>query len=101
MIHLFFVWHLRPVPEWNFPTLPHLQGQKMTISIPARRPTFLQRKRWKAVQEAKGKGLSIRGMDRELGIHWDMVGRYIDAQSPPMCRPSAVFSDPESDTILE
>ena len=47
--------------------------EKMTISIPAGRPTFLQRERWKAVQEAKRKGLSIRGMARELGIHRDTV----------------------------
>ena len=40
---------------------------KMIVSTPARKPTFLQKERWKAVQEAKRKGLSIRGMAKEFG----------------------------------
>ena len=75
--------------------------EKMTIPIPAGRPTFLQRERWKVVQEAKRKGLSIRGMARELGMHRDTVRRCIDAESPPMRRTPAILSDPESDTIPE
>ena len=47
-----------------------------------RKPTFLQKERWKAVQRAKLEGMSILGMARELGIHRDTVGRYIDAGSP-------------------
>ena len=31
------------------------------------KPTFLQRERWKAIQKAKRKGLSIRGITREVG----------------------------------
>ena len=46
------------------------------------KPTFLQTERWKAVQQAKLEGMSIRGMARELGIHRDTVRRYIDADSP-------------------
>ena len=41
-----------------------------------RKPTFLQQERWKAVQQAKLKGMSIHGMARELGIHIDTVRRY-------------------------
>lgn len=47
-----------------------------------RKPTFLQKERWKAVQRAKLEGMSILGMAMELGIHRDTVGRYIDAGSP-------------------
>ena len=43
----------------------------MTVSASPRKPTFLQKERWKAIQEAKRRGLSIRGMARELGIHRD------------------------------
>ena len=59
----------------------------MTVSAPVRKPTFLQRERWKAVQEAKLRGLSIRGMARELGIHRETVRRYLAAESPPTRRP--------------
>ena len=48
-----------------------------------RKPTPLQTARWKAVQKAKRKGLSIRGIARELGIHRDTVKKYMNAESPP------------------
>ena len=49
-----------------------------------RKPTPLQTARWKAVQRAKRKGLSIRGIARELGIHRDTVRKYLNAESPRM-----------------
>lgn len=49
-----------------------------------RKPTPLQTARWKAVQRAKRKGLSIRGIARELGIHRETVRKYMNAESPPM-----------------
>ena len=49
-----------------------------------RKPTLLQTARWKAVQRAKRKGLSIRGIARELGIHRDTVRKYMSAESPRM-----------------
>ena len=58
----------------------------ITVTALPRTPTFLQRERWKAMQQAKRKGLSIRGMARELGIHRDTVRRCIDAESPPTRR---------------
>ena len=66
----------------------------MTVSATPRKPTFLQRERWRAVQEAKRRRLSsIRGMARELGIHRDTVRRYIDAKSPPTRRSPTSTSD--------
>ena len=56
----------------------------MTVSATPRKSTFLQKERWKAVQQAKLRGLSIRGMARELGIHREPVRRYIDAESTPV-----------------
>ena len=70
----------------------------MTVSAMMRKPTFLQRERWTAVQEAKRRGLSIRGMARELGIHRETVRRYIDAGSQPTRRPPATPMAPTSDT---
>ena len=73
----------------------------MTVSTSPRKPTFLQRERWKAVQQAKRKGLSIRGMARELGIHRDTVRRYIDAESPPTRRTPETPPVSTSDTIAD
>ena len=53
---------------------------------PRRKPTPRQRVRWKAVQRAKLRGLSIRAIARELGIHRNTVRTYAEAKSPPMMR---------------
>ena len=36
--------------------------------------------------EGEHKYLSIRGIDRELGIHIDTVKNYLSAESPPMAQ---------------
>ena len=51
-----------------------------------RKPTPLQTARWNAVQKAKRKGLSIRGVARELGIHRATAKKYMEAASPPVKR---------------
>ena len=51
-----------------------------------RKLTPLQTARWRAVRKAQRKGLSIRGIARELGIHRDNVKKYMNAESPPMAR---------------
>ena len=66
---------------------------EMTVSASPRKPTFLQRERWKAVQQAKRRGLSIRAMARELGIHRHTVRKYIDAESPSTRRQPRRASD--------
>ena len=40
--------------------------------------------RWKAVQQAKLRGLSIRAIARELDIHRNTVRKYAEAKNPPM-----------------
>ena len=76
---------------------PDVAGLRAVAS--PRRPTFLQQERWKAVQQAKLQGMSIRRMARELGIHRDTVRRYIDAETPPTRRTPAIPPAPASDTI--
>jgi DNA-binding NarL/FixJ family response regulator len=65
---------------------------RRTATPRSRKPTPLQTARWKAVQKAKRKGLSIRGIARELGIHRETVRKYMHAESPPMARPRNVGS---------
>ena len=57
---------------------------RKAVSPRRRKPTPLQTARWKAVRKAKRKGLSIRRIARELGIHRDNVKKYLSAESPPM-----------------
>ena len=56
---------------------------RKTVGPRRRKPTPLQTARWKAVRKAKRKGLSMRGIARELGIHRDTVKKYMTAESPP------------------
>ena len=95
-----------PYPKWNpgyFPCssltpLP-LSSRRPSVSFggfglrvrkaPAmqrRKPTPLQTARWNAVQKAKRRGLSTRGVARELGIYRDTAKKYMEALSPPMKR---------------
>ena len=57
---------------------------RKAVSPRPRKATSLQTARWNAVQKAKRKGLSIRGIARELGIHRDTVKKYMNAESPPI-----------------
>ena len=67
---------------------------RRTVTPRPRKPTPLQTARWKAVQKAKRKGLSIRGIAREVGIHRETVRKYIHVESPPMARSRNVGSAP-------
>ena len=51
---------------------------------PPRQPTPRQRARWKAVQRAKRRGLSLRAIARELRISRFTVRKYVEASSPPV-----------------
>ena len=57
---------------------------RRAVATPRRKPTPLQTARWKAVQKAKRRGLSIRGVAREVGIHRDTAKKYMEAESPPL-----------------
>ena len=52
-------------------------------TVPPRKPTFLQKERWKAIQKARRKGMSLRAIERELGIHRATIKKYMDADGPP------------------
>ena len=83
----------RVVPSQEAPPRPSvLRGfaGRTTHSPITHQPTNGLGTKWTArrrvVQKAKRKGLSMRGIARELGIHRDTVKKYINAVSPPMAR---------------
>ena len=98
----------RPSRHWT-------QGQRMrnirwvlTGSAPARptpatvsprKPTFLQKERWKAIQKARRKGMSLRAIERELGIHRATIKKYMDADGPPGRRSRPAPTASTSDTV--
>ena len=51
--------------------------------VSPRKPTVLQKKRWKAIQKARRKGMLLRAIERELGIHRATIKKYMDADGPP------------------
>ena len=57
--------------------------RKKATPLP-RKPTPKQIARWEAVHAANRKGLSIRGITRETGVHRNTVKKYLKAESPPM-----------------
>ena len=68
-------------------------------AAPTRKPTFLQKERWKAIQKARRKGMSLRAIERELGIHRATIKKYTDAEGPPTRQSPVVSSTSSSDTI--
>ena len=53
------------------------------LTVAPRKPTFLQKERWKVVQKARRKGMSLRAIERELGIHRSTIRKYLEAGGPP------------------
>ena len=70
-----------------------------TVIVASRKPTFLQKERWKAVQKALRKGMSLRAIERELGIHRSTIRNYLEARGPPKRRPRTVPISSTSDTM--
>ena len=64
-----------------------------------RKPTFLQKERWKAIQKARRKGMSLRAIERDLGINRATVRKYLDSEGPPTRPPRAGPTTSASDTM--
>ncbi len=67
-----------------------------TGSKQLRAPTPRQRARWKAIQQARLQGLSMRATARLLGISRDTVSSYIRANGVPGHQNGAAASSDES-----
>ena len=74
--------------------LPGTGRVRKTVGPRRRKPTPLQTARWKAVQKAKRKGLSMREIARGLGIHRDTVKKYMSAESPPVAPSRLTLNGP-------
>ena len=72
--------------NWYYPF-----GAKLDSFSAPRKPTPKQIARWEAVHAAKRRGLSIRAITRETGIHRKTVGKYLKTDSPPMNRPRVML----------
>ena len=60
-----------------------------TLNPWERTPTPTQKARWKAIQQARLKGLSLRAIARNLGISRVTVRKYAYAEQPPTKKLSA------------
>ena len=69
------------------------------LTVAPRKPTFLQKERWKAVQKARSKGMSLRAIERELGIHRSTIKKYLGAGGPPKRHSRTVPMSPTSGTM--
>ena len=69
------------------------------LTVAPRKPTFLQKERWKAVQKARRKGMSLRAIERELGIHRSTIRNYLEAGGPPKRRSRTVPISSTSGTM--
>ena len=65
----------------------------------ARKSTFLQKERWKAIRKARRKGMSFRAIERELGIHRSTIKKYLEVEGPPTRQRRVVSSTSSSVTI--
>ena len=90
---------LRSLPRYNVKdrkTRTRPNGVSKENPKSRRQPTPRQKARWKAVQRAKRRGLSLRGISRNT------VRKYVLAKSPPMVRTHAKTrangSGPQSET---
>ena len=81
-----------PIPDSAAAT-----GTSATAS--PRKPTFLQKERWKAIQKARRKGMPLRAIERELGIHRATIKKYLDAEGPPTGQSRADPTTSSSDTM--
>ena len=97
--------HLAPLVSSQEPEAdqPDCTDGEVAAAPPAtvapRKPTFLQRERWKAVQKAWRKGRSLRAIERELGIHRSTVRSYLEAGGPPGWKQRMAPNPSTSDTM--
>ena len=61
-------------------------------------PTPRQSTLWENVQQAKLRGLSLRAISRELGIHRNTARKYALSESPPLRKIKSATGTPQPET---
>ena len=77
-------------------TVKTVAGKDVASKAPItweRTPIPTQKARWKAIQQARLNGLSLRAIAREVGIARDTVRKYAYAEQPPTQKLSAQKRD--------
>jgi len=69
------------------------------LNVAPRKPTCIQKERWKAVQQTRRKGMSLRAIERDLGIHRSTIRNYLEAGGPPKRRSRTVSISSPSGTM--
>ena len=91
--HLATLEPVRPAEPALKPVAGKIAAARETVSKTTnpwtRTPTPTQLARWKAIQNGRLKGLSLRAISRELGISRVTVGKYAYAEKPPTKKLSA------------
>ncbi len=79
------------IPQWLESILWQKSDSKQSSIPPGattiRRPTIRQQAHWDAIQEARGRGLSVRATARLLGMSRKTVRKYRSTVNPPVNRP--------------
>ena len=65
----------------------------------AHKPTFFQKELWQGNQKARRKEMSLRAIERELGIHRTTITKYMGAEVPPKRQFRMVAAEPSSGYI--
>ena len=76
-------------------------GPRKSKAQQHRIPTARQRALWEDVPQAKLRGLSLRRIARELGIHQNTArNKYALAESPPLRSISSATGTPQPETAV-
>ena len=75
--------NLEPAPVFDDPPVENHHCEPPT----SRELTPRQLALWKAVQQAKAQGLSLRAISRQLGVHRNTVRKYARSPTQPTNRP--------------
>ena len=74
-------------------------GVLQTVIRARHKPNQRQRARWNAVHDARNRGVSVRGIAKELGMSRNTVRKYLAATDPDMVGTVVRIGPSPSDTM--
>lgn len=88
-----------PVSPRKPDATPHVINGVQRVAPVRRKPNQRQRAWWKAIHQARLRGVSIRGISRDLGMSRNTVRRYLQADCAEMVGSVIGSRTPASDNI--